>query len=53
MSYDTRCYELAKVFLSDFEIPSQAKRDKLTHQLAQDIQDSIEDFLATELGVET
>jgi hypothetical protein len=42
VSYDTRCDELARVFLRD------AKRDTdeaIVAQLAQRIQDSIEDFL--------
>lgn len=45
MSFDPRCYELAELFLSDEPaINTSEKRD----ELAQIIQDAIEDFIAYE-----
>lgn len=45
MSYDVRCYDLAKTFLQR----EQADQDRLIAILAQDIQDTIEDFLFWEI----
>lgn len=42
MSYDTKCYELAEHFTED--VPLSARKET-TEQLAQVIQDAIEDFL--------
>lgn len=44
-TYDTKCYELAQVFLSDEAIASTAERDRLADLLAKDIQTAIEDFM--------
>lgn len=46
MSYDVKCETLAEEFLSDFQIEGQAIYRKLTRELAQDIQDVIEAFIA-------
>jgi len=43
ISYDSRCYDLAEIFLSDepgMNTPHHA------HEMAQDIQIAIEDYLA-------
>ncbi len=45
MSYDTKCYELAKVFLTDVDTKEWATERHMT-QLAQDIQDTIEGYIA-------
>lgn len=48
MSYDARCEDLARIFLDDSkEEISKAGLDveKLAAELAQEIQDAIEDFL--------
>lgn len=42
MSYDQKCYELAREFLQD--VPG-VNSEKNCRELAQDIQDAIEDFL--------
>ena len=44
MAYDSKCYDLAEVFLDG--IGSQADTDKHAPELAQGIQDYIEDFLS-------
>lgn len=41
MSYDSKCYDLAGAFLEDYP----QSTDKECAELAQDIQDAIEDFL--------
>lgn len=44
MSYDTKCHDLAHAFLADTDtqdINSEAN----THELAQRIQDTIEEFI--------
>lgn len=47
-TYDSRCYDLAWLFVSDDfvmkELP-EAERKKLAHEMAQEIQGCIEDFL--------
>lgn len=50
MSYDTKCHELAKVFLGDVQPKlDEALAAKLAEKLAQEIQDAIEAFLAFEV----
>lgn len=47
MTYDEKCYELAEAFLSDQPLAgfnTESRRDKL----AQEIQRTIEDFIANE-----
>lgn len=44
MSFDTKCLALAVVFLSDYP-HIVARDDKAEAELAQRIQDAIEDFL--------
>lgn len=46
MGYDTKCYELAKSFIDDSNIPVY-ERDKMADELAQEIQDCIENFLSS------
>ena len=41
MSYDSRCYDLAEIFMAD----EAHKSERATAALAQKIQDTIEDFL--------
>lgn len=48
MSFDTRCHDLALVFLDDepgYENLSVEERSRLADQIAQDIQGCIEDSL--------
>ena len=45
MSYDKKCYELAKIFLSDAGCQEEARIE----QLAQDIQTCIEDYIEFDL----
>ena len=45
MSYDTRCYELAEMFLSEVPIINNAHH---ADRLAQTIQDTIEQYLGDE-----
>jgi hypothetical protein len=45
MSYDTRCHALAQVFLADV-LPPSPTAEKMADELAQEIQDVIESFLA-------
>lgn len=52
MSYDAKCHALAEVFLSDFSIIGAGSRAKMEDELAQRIQDAIEDFLE-EKGLES
>ncbi len=42
MTYDTKCDELARAFLADYDL---AKDEPLVAALAQAIQTTIEDFL--------
>ena len=46
MSFDQKCYDLAKLFLTDGHtaVPSETR----INELAQAIQDAIEDFLSNE-----
>ena len=44
MSFDTKCYDLAKVFLTDTDTREWATERHIV-QLAQDIQDTIEDYI--------
>lgn len=44
MSYDPKCYELAQYFVSDRELC----RDETINELAQLLQDTIEDFLTAD-----
>jgi hypothetical protein len=48
MSYDQRCHVLAQVFLSDAMPPSD-RAFRLTDELAQEIQDTIEAFMGREV----
>lgn len=43
MSYDQKCYDLAEVFLSDYP---EKNTPENRNQLAQDIQQAIEDFFS-------
>lgn len=43
MSFDTRCFDLAEVFLEDHS--GEPNYNALVHELAQDIQSTIEGFL--------
>ena len=43
MSYDQRCHDLAAVFIDGLNVEPEA-RDRLTHQLAVLIQDTIESY---------
>lgn len=45
MSYDTSCYELAKSFIDDVGPSASDPENSMYHELAQRIQDTIEDFL--------
>ena len=47
MSYDPKCEELAKHFLSDLA------RDQLVQELSQWIQDAVEDWLSQRLDTAT
>ena len=42
MSFDSKCYELAKYFLADEPVDTEENRKLFTMLLAQDIQDTIE-----------
>lgn len=45
ITYDRKCYDLAEVFLAD-SLPNDSNRRRiLAHELAQEIQVAIEDFL--------
>ena len=44
-TYDSKCYELAKVFMSDFEFRTDEAELETTAKLAQAIQDAIEEFI--------
>lgn len=44
MPYDTKCFELAEYFVSDRELC----RDETINELAQLLQDTIEDFLTAD-----
>lgn len=48
MSYDSKCHDLAVVFISDNEAPGPV-RDKAAADLAQQIQDLIEGFMEFDL----
>lgn len=43
MAYDPKCYELAEYFM-----PSDPKLERLRSEMAQAIQDAVEDFLQGE-----
>ena len=45
MSYDERCHALALIFLNEYEPLSDEARKILSDELAQDIQNAIENFL--------
>jgi hypothetical protein len=45
MTYDEKCYELAKSFVDDSAVPDNEK-EAITKELAQDIQDEIEGTLS-------
>jgi hypothetical protein len=46
MSFDPKCFELAKVFIADLEAEKNVVVPiRIVNQLAQTIQDTIEDFL--------
>jgi hypothetical protein len=42
-SYDSKCWDLASAFASDWDVPHEHKK-KLLDDLAQHIQDSVEQF---------
>lgn len=46
--YDSKCYDLAWVFLSDCNLDTERMLD-LADQLAMDIQQTIEDFISFEV----
>lgn len=46
MSYDVKCYDLAKTFLQD----AHADEEALSAELAQQIQDTIDNFIASEIN---
>ena len=50
MSYDTKCYELAVAFLNDYRYVSTEQRQVREAELAQIIQNSIENYLEDEAG---
>jgi hypothetical protein len=45
MGYDTKCHDLAQSFVEDSTIPAH-EHGKMTDELAQEIQDCIENFLS-------
>ena len=45
MSYDTKCYELAELFLSDLGKEYAVPYEFSAHELAQEIQNTIEEYL--------
>lgn len=49
MSFDPKCFELAEYFLAD--VPPEAQKKETADELAQLIQDTIEMFIDTDLGV--
>lgn len=49
MSYDEKCHDLAVAFLSDYYAPGPVADEK-AKELAQIIQDAIEDFLFLQGG---
>ena len=46
-TYDSKCWDLAKAFLSDFRV-AEDERERLTHRFAQHIQQAAEEFIETE-----
>jgi hypothetical protein len=54
MSYDTKCFEIARAFLSDYKANSPMGQvpdaEHLAPELAQEIQDLIDGFI-TEKGL--
>jgi hypothetical protein len=52
MSYDQKCLDLAEAFLSDEMNPTNPRFSKLAGQLAQHIQDAIEDFIEMEVIID-
>jgi hypothetical protein len=47
-SFDSKCYDLAEHFIQDENIRPE-DRDKILNNLAQDIQDAVEDFFTFDL----
>lgn len=47
-TFDPKCYDLAKQFLSDQETESQSVFEKQCQSLAWAIQDAIDEWFATE-----
>lgn len=45
MSYDQKCLDLARAFLSDVKVDYEDIRAHLCERLAQEIQDTIENFI--------
>lgn len=45
MSFDSRCYDLACVFLEDDTLPPRVTTEAKKNELAQLIQTTIEDFI--------
>jgi hypothetical protein len=43
--YDAKCYALAHAFLYDVKNLRPERREALIKELAEDIQDTVEDFL--------
>ena len=50
MSFDPKCLELAQHFLAD--VPPEAVGPQRADELAQLIQDTVEMYISTDLGVE-
>lgn len=46
MSYDVKCYRLAEDFLDDYVVPNKVTLEKVAGQIAQAVQDCIEDEIA-------
>ena len=44
MTYDQKCWELAVAFVNEIDRPLKTRKE-LSHELAQQIQKAIEDFL--------
>lgn len=49
MSYDQKCYDLARHFLADMEM-DEALRTKHADTMAKDIQIAVENYIADEIG---
>lgn len=48
MSYDSKCYDLAESFMEDENVKPE-DREAILSNLAQDIQEAIEDFITFDL----